>query len=408
MTLGSKAKRSSGKVHVAVLNSHPIQYFAPLYRFLHASNDISLTALYATNHSLRGGLDPGFGQRVAWDIDLLSGYHALFVGPAATRRTPGGFFSLVVPEIWREVRSGKYDVLWLHGHSYAMNLIALLAAKSRGMPVLMRSETHLGLPRTWAKRVLRSLVMRVLYSLCDCCLPIGTENRRFYESLGVAKAKLHLVPYAVDNDRLEPASRLSPPERATARSAFGLDPEAFVILYVAKFSRRKHPEHLLRAVSLLKNRGCRMTVLMVGSGELEASLRELAQREGIDVVWAGFRNQSELPPIYGLSDVFVLPSEGEPWGLAVNEAMCAGLPIIATDSVGCAADLIQETNGFTYPVGDIPRLAAALERVFLGRGLRARLGADSRRIISHWSYRECLVGLRSALDYVSARQELSS
>ena len=85
----------------------------------------------------------------------------------------------------------------------------------------------------------------------------------------------------------------------------------------------------------------------------------------------GFANQSVLPQIYGAADVFVLPSENEPWGLAVNEAMCAGLPIVASAEVGCVADLVRAgVNGQTFAAGDVEGLANALHPVLVDRETR--------------------------------------
>ena len=85
---------------IAILNSHPIQYFAPLYAYLNTAPDLELTALYLSDLSIRGGKDAGFGQDIKWDLDLLAGYPSLFLGNARTRE-PGGFWSLVAPEVWR-------------------------------------------------------------------------------------------------------------------------------------------------------------------------------------------------------------------------------------------------------------------------------------------------------------------
>src|SRR5215475_12465312 len=108
---------------IAVLNSHPIQYFAPLYAYLNAAPDLEVTALYLSDVSIRGAKDAGFGRNVKWDLDLLAGYRFKFLGKRAVRREPRGFWSLIAPQVWCELRSGRYDVLWLHGHNYAANLI---------------------------------------------------------------------------------------------------------------------------------------------------------------------------------------------------------------------------------------------------------------------------------------------
>jgi glycosyltransferase involved in cell wall biosynthesis len=138
---------------------------------------------------------------------------------------------------------------------------------------------------------------------------------------------------------------------------------------------------------------------MVGSGEMSAELVDMAARLQLDNVhFHGFANQSALPQIYGAADVFVLPSENEPWGLAVNEAMCVGLPIVASAEVGCVADLIQpDVNGQTFTAGDVEGLANALHPILIDMDIRQRMGAASRAIISRWSYAECAAGLEAAL-----------
>jgi len=115
----------------------------------------------------------------------------------------------------------------------------------------------------------------------------------------------------------------------------------------------------------------------------------------------GFRNQAELPRLYAMGDVFVLPSEDEPWGLVINEAMCSGLPIVASERVGAAADLVQPGyNGFRFPPGDRPALAQAL-RLALKDGAKERMGQASLEIIRGWGFEEDIVAVRQALGLAS-------
>src|SRR5438270_13372792 len=97
---------NTGKVtRIAVLNSHPIQYFAPLYAYLNAAPDLEVTALYLSDFSIRGGKDVGFDCDVKWDVDLLRGYQSIFLGEAALKREPEGFWSLIAPQVLRRLRS---------------------------------------------------------------------------------------------------------------------------------------------------------------------------------------------------------------------------------------------------------------------------------------------------------------
>src|SRR5205823_5351323 len=152
---------------IDLVNSHPIQYFAPLYAYLNRDPHLEVTALYCSDFSLRGAIDPGFNQTVTWDVDLLTGYRSVFLGEGAKQRTPCGFWSLVCPQVWSEIRSDRYDVLLLHGYNYAVNILALVSAKTKGLPVLMRSETHLKLKRKVWKRWVRDKLLSILYHFVD-------------------------------------------------------------------------------------------------------------------------------------------------------------------------------------------------------------------------------------------------
>ena len=201
---------------IAILNSHPVQYFAPLYAFLNAAPDLDVTAIYLSDTSIRGARDPGFGKQVRWDIDLLAGYRSILLGNVAARE-PGGFWSLTAPEVWNEIRSGRYEVLVLHGHNYAANHIALAAAKFMGLPVFMRGETHLGLVHSDYQGRAAAASHERFYRLCDRFLAIGTANATFYRAMGVPEARIFIVPYSVDNDRFMTAAQISTSERGKVR-----------------------------------------------------------------------------------------------------------------------------------------------------------------------------------------------
>jgi glycosyltransferase involved in cell wall biosynthesis len=391
---------TSDRTRIAVLNSHPIQYFAPLYAYLNTAPDLDLTALYLSDFSIRGGRDVEFGQNVKWDLDLLAGYRSVFLGDAARIREPRGFWSLIAPQVWNELRSGRYDVLWLHGHQYAANLVALMAAKTAGLPVMMRGDTHLRIPCKGIKSILRRPAMGALYGCCDRLLAVGSANAAYYRAMGVPGEKIFIVPYSVDNDRFVQSASLTDEQRAEVRKRYNVPTDGPSVLYAAKLIQRKRPFDLLEAARRLKGKmHCPFTVVMAGSGELEEKLRAFCAEHALDnIVFTDFINQSDLPGLYAASDVFVLPSEEEPWGLAVNEAMCASLPVVVSRQVGCVADLVRAgVNGYTPEAGDVAGLASALQRLIEDEGLRRRQGRESLARIRQWGYQQCLEGLRSAL-----------
>lgn len=137
----------------------------------------------------------------------------------------------------------------------------------------------------------------------------------------------------------------------------------------------------------------------VGTGEIEHELRVLATSLGMEnVVFGGFINQAELPKVYAASDIFVLPSENEPWGLIVNEVMCAGIPVVVAEEVGCVPDLVKDgVNGYHIKAGDVGSLAIALEKLLGDEARRKKMGAASLSIIRGWSYEQCWQGITAAL-----------
>jgi glycosyltransferase involved in cell wall biosynthesis len=387
---------------IAFVNTHPIQYFAPLYAYLNQTGRFAVTALYLSDFSVRGSLDREFGEVLKWDIDLLSGYDARFIKGAERRRQSTGFFSIVAPQIWSKVTRGKFDALIVHGHTPAAVLIAAAAARQAGIPVFCRAETHLGLSRSALKRLVRRPLMGAFYRLMTGVLAIGSANAAFYRAMGVPKERIFFMPYTIDNARFIGDARVSPERRREVRAALGVSDDAPIVLYAAKLQARKHPDDLIRAALRLKEWGVRFHVAVVGSGEMTAELADLVARCKLENVhFRGFVNQKILPQIYAASDVFVLPSEDEPWGLAVNEAMCAGLPIVVAKGVGCVADLVRNNvNGRIFAPRDVDDLAAALHPILVDTEVRHRMGAASRAIISRWSYDESAAGLEHALNSV--------
>jgi glycosyltransferase involved in cell wall biosynthesis len=388
-------------IRIAFINTHPIQYFAPLYAYLNATEDLSIVALYLSDYSVRGAQDHSFGQVVKWDVDLLSGYEARFVAGAELREEARGFSSMVAPQLWNDVRAGDFDALVVHGHTPVAMLIGIAAAKAMRIAVFMRCETHLGLHRSALRAALRKPIIRLLYGRLSGVLAIGSANAAFYRAMGIPERRIFWMPYTVDNDRFSTASQVSAAERVELRASYGVLDNRPILLYAGKFQPRKRPTDLLRAAAVLAREKIAFHVVMVGSGEMESELRALSDQIGAGIHFTGFVNQSALPRVYAACDAFVLPSDNEPWGLAVNEAMCAGLPIVASAEIGCAPDLVRhDVNGRTFAAGDIDGLVNALRPLLSDVKKRRQMAAASREIISRWSYSECLDGLRKALTSV--------
>jgi glycosyltransferase involved in cell wall biosynthesis len=386
---------------IAYIVSHPIQYQAPLLRRIAMEKALDLTVLFLSDFSVRAYGDPGFGRAISWDVDLLSGYRSKVL-PAVGDRDSVGFLKPLTVGVEHELQSGNYDVVWLHGYAHHAHLRALVSARRRGMKVLLRGETHKTSTRQSAIRgaVKRQLMTR-LFRHVDGFLAIGSANRDYYLSHGVAPDRIFMMPYAVDNERFQAAATERTREEVAA--SLGLSANRPVILYASKLQERKRPWDLWEAYARLSPNGVDEPapyLVFVGDGSERQALEATVERKGWKSVrFAGFRNQTELPAFYAAADVLVLPSEREPWGLVINEAMNAGTAVIVSDQVGAAADLVEDgVNGYVVRVGDVETLASRLRCITADPVLAKSMGANGLARISRWDFEADVAGLRQAVE----------
>jgi glycosyltransferase involved in cell wall biosynthesis len=404
---------TSGKVRLAYVVSHPIQYQAPLLRRIAQEPDIDMTVLFGSDFSVRGYKDEGFGVEVEWDTPLLEGYRYEFL---PRLRDTGGVSPLspISRGIYKRLRtadgSPAFDALWVHGYASINALQAILAANALGIPVLLRAESWLAdRSRSPLKLLAKSLFFSDLRPLIAATLPIGTANARYWRHyLGHAMPQF-LMPYAVDNAFFARRAQEAAAGEEQLRSELGIEPGHPVILFASKLQQRKHCDHLVEAYAALlrdhDSSGYKPYLVIVGDGEERANLEARCRDLGLtNVRFAGFQNQSVLPRYLHLADVFVLPSRHEPWGLIVNEAMAAGCPVLVSSDVGSGPDLVTNgVEGYSYPVGDILALTSALSRVLASPETASAMGEAAQRRIAGWSFEEDVQGLRHALAYTTRK-----
>jgi len=400
---------STGRLRLAYVVSHPIQYQAPLLRRIAQEPDIDLTVLFGSDFSVRGYKDEGFGVEVTWDIPLLDGYRSEFL---PNLRDTGGLSatSPISRGILKRLRNSDgtpaFDALWVHGYASVNALHAILAANALGIPVLLRAESWLAdRSRSPLKLAIKSAFLKVLRHGIAATLPIGSVNGAYWAHYFGEDFPQFLVPYAVDNAYFARLADRSTDAVETLRTQFNLEPGRPIILFASKLQTRKHCDHLVEAYRnlLASNKTPSPYLLIVGDGEERANL-EAQCRDLPGVRFAGFQNQSALPAFFRLADVFVLPSRHEPWGLIVNEAMAASCPVIVSTDVGSGPDLVTNgVEGFIFPVGDVSALTAALAHTLLSPETSAAMGEAARQRIATWGFEQDILGLRNALAFTTRK-----
>jgi len=377
--VASDLGRSVINTKVTYLVSHPIQYQAPLLRRIANEEGISLRVIFEKNFSGSPHYDSGFRRDIKWDVPLTEGYNSV---------------SVVDTSLFSEIRNA--EVLWLHGWETPLMHKALLLARFLGTPVLMRGEnSDLAMPdgtgiKGWFKRCYINWVL----SFCHAFLAIGTENKKYYLHRGISENQIFLTPYAVDNEYFEMKAKAAIPQRDKLRLKLGITPGKKIILFVGKFMPRKRPDVLVQAINSVDwEIGKKPALIFVGGGEMETRLRTLVP----NAIFLGFKNQSELASFYDIADVLVLPSEREPWGLVVNEAMACGTAVIVSDQVGCATDLLNDECGKVFSSGDVRALADSIVYCLLHS---KEMGEIAGSAIKKWGFSEDIIGFNQAINYI--------
>jgi glycosyltransferase involved in cell wall biosynthesis len=392
-----------GVYRVACLVSHPIQYQAPLFRYIAARPGIELTVFFLSDLSVHAYRDSGFGVDVKWDVPLLDGYRHEFL-PRVGSWSGLSFWRPWTFGLRARLRRGRFDALWVHGYAHRGCLAGIAAAKSLNIPVMLRGESNLLSETDDALKLgVKRIAMPALLRTCDAVLAIGRLNREYYLHYGVEPGRIFPMPYAVDNEFFRTAAERARPDRERLRAELGLQPGRPVILFASKMQPHKRAADLLEAYAQLSSDA---HLVFTGDGEERAKLERRAHELKLDSIrFIGFRNQSELPSLYDLCDLFVLPSEHEPWGLVVNEAMNAGKPVIVSDRVGAGPDLVEDgVTGSVYRTRDIDALTDCLRRLIDSPEHRAAMGARALEQVSRLDFAADRDGLLAALDSIVAKK----
>jgi glycosyltransferase involved in cell wall biosynthesis len=384
---------------LAVVTTHPIQYYAPVFKLLNERGKISLTVFYTAGKN-KDGYDPGFDQEVEWDIPLLEGYSYEWAENTAKKPGSHHFNGVITPGLIGQIDALRPDAILVIGWSYHSHLRVIRHYKNK-IPVYFRGDSTLLDVEGTMRRWFRTLALRWVYSHIDHAFYTGSNNHAYFKKYGVRDEALSFAPHAVDNDRFG-ADRTS--EARRLRLDLGIADGDIVVLFAGKLEEKKAPVLLLE--SFLNIGRPDLHILFTGNGRLENTLRQIAgKRENIHFL--PFQNQSGMPVVYQCCDLFCLPSKGpgETWGLAVNEAMACGKAVLVSDKVGCAADLVSQNNGAIFTSGNKGGLVSALTTLTQCKATLIKLGNNSKNNIKDWNFEHIAETIENQLIYETNRPD---
>ena len=347
------------KRRLAVVCTHPIQYYAPVFRFLAALPDLDLKVFYTWSQAATGvQFDREFGRSLHWDLPLLDGYDSEFVENQSSDPGTHHFWGLRTPGLVDSILRWNADAVLIYTWNSYSHLSAMRELKGK-RPVFFRGDSTLLDPLPPWRRLLRRIALTWIYRHVDTAIAVGQNNRDYFIEYGIDPADICLAPHAVDNDRFDDPDGAHHLKSSQIRRQLGIPEGARTLVFAGKLIAKKSPALLVEA--FLKC-SADWHLIIVGDGALRPSLE--ARANGVSTIhFMDFQNQSLMPAVYRLGDVFILPSEGpgETWGLAINEAMASGRPVIAGSKVGAARDLITAgVNGWIFESGDLDALVNVL------------------------------------------------
>lgn len=393
---------------LAVVLSHATQYYSPWFRWLRANTTLHFRVFYLSDAGLAITLDEKFNTRFAWDVDLASGYDHEVVPNTAEAPDVTRFNGLRNPELHGRLRAWQPDAILLFGYNYQTHLKLILWARLSRIPLIFRGDSHL-LGRNKLP-LLKRTFLRLLYRRFTALTYVGNSNCHYFRQLGVPNEKLFFAPHAIDATHYNPDLPDHQARAATLRTRLQLAPETRVVLYAGKLIREKQPASLLESFIQLQPPGT--ALVFVGDGEeLNTLQARAAARPDVAVHFLPFANQSEMPSVYLLADLFVLPSRShyETWGLAVNEAMHMGVPCLVSDMVGCQSDLVSDRKtGWVFRAGSVENLRSKLNEALAALEAHHRVIRSAvHERISNYGYEQASAGLLAALRHAT-RQNNSS
>jgi len=387
------------RARLGIVVTHPIQYQVPLFRHLAARSSVEPLVFFLSEHGLAESFDPEFGRAIKYDVPLLGGYEHRMVrnrNPKSAIGTSWGVFNPSLPAI---IRRSRVDALLVHGYSHISHWLAYATSVYSKVPYFLRGDSQPDVGRVrGAKMIAKRALMQPLVRNASACLAIGKKNRDFYRSYGAQPSHIFFAPYSVDTDRFSEAGAAGRASRTRMIESLGLNPDIPLVLFAGKLYYKKSPIDVVTAIDRLEQS---TNLIVIGDGPLRSDMEHLASaRPWMRML--GFVNQSEIAAWYGATDLFVLPSCSEKWGLAVNEAMAAGAVPIVSDAVGSAPDLVTRDVGWVYETGNIGALARAIAEGCQPDALTDRRTAAQRRS-AQYGIDATAYGIETAVDAVLGR-----
>lgn len=376
---------------LVILQTHPIQYFAPIYRELSDRGNVDVSVIYLTDSGAKEYYDPGFNRMVKWDIDLMTGYHSEVMRPDM-ELSDRGFLGRNDRKLLSILKTENPDYILLYGYSSLMNWRAWLYAWQTGIKILYTSDSNsrIDIPAGTVKSFIKRILVSTFFSKIYRFLYPGEANAEYLQRYGATEDRLIWSPFAIDVARFTKVG--------------GTRERQYDFVWIGKFVDGKRCHDYLSALLNLKSEGIEFSALLVGDGpcrgEIIKSAKELVDEGSLEM--QGFANQSEVPELLSASKTLVFTGENEAYGLMATEAAASGCALLMADSIGSVgqnSSAQPDVNTLVYKVGDVVALTNCMRMYLEDQELVRTMQSASLRIAREHDVDKAAAIIESILRY---------
>ena len=384
---------------VMAIYGYPVHYTAPMFKQMSNDSEIDLNVVYCKTAEYDQPSYDNDGNMVIGNIKVLDGYKYHFLKELIHAKTPAPQ-KLINPEVQSYIKQQKPDAI-IVGISYwsPTTWFTIKEARKWKIPLITRATVEKGRNRNTALKIIKKVVVGKYCRMMTSGIYESEEQRNYLIEYGMDSQSLYMCPCAVDNEYFQHLAERY--DRKEARNRLNVsDDDTIVIAFVGALSERKRPMDLIRAVEKLQNQGMDIVTLLIGKGDKRDEIEEYICTHHIkDVQMCGFVKQEKLSEYLVATDLYVLPSLNDASPKALNEAMNFSLPIIVSDGVETANEMLNEgENGYLFRAGDVEDLKNKIEDAIMSKRLK-EMGKKSKEIVEKSGYAEMIEGWKNAIKY---------
>lgn len=384
------------KKKLAIVTTHPIQYNAPLFSLINNRGITDIRVFYTWGQSKEGILyDPGFKKIFQWDIPLMEGYDYEFIQNISPKAGTKSFFGIINKNLVKRIQLYNPDAILVYGWSFVSHLHILMHFKGKVKLLFRGDSTLLNEGSSFLiKKFIRRFFLKWVYKHISHALYVGSANKEYFLKHGLKNNQLHFAPHAIDIRRFMGDDLLFNQRAADWRKMLGYSEECIIVLFAGKLEYVKAPDLLIHQFMASVNQSIKLIV--AGNGHMENQLKNMAAQDN-RISFLDFQNQQMMPVLYRLADIYILPSRSETWGLAVNEAMACGRPVIVSNKVGCQFDLIiPGVTGFVFDSNSAQELTDIFDDL-KSQEILISMGKRAKQKVSEYNYEKICIAIDSIL-----------